>query len=52
LIDPVAPVARTLEVFRLTGGKWTLVATFEGDATIKPEPFDAVELDLGALWAL
>ena len=49
LIDPVA---RTLEVFRLSGGKWTLVATFEGDATVKPEPFDAVELDLGALWTL
>jgi Uma2 family endonuclease len=49
LIDPIA---RTLEVFRLASGKWTLVATFEGDATIRPEPFDAVELDLGAPWAL
>jgi Uma2 family endonuclease len=49
LIDPVA---RTLEVFLLAGGKWTLVATLEADATIKPEPFDAVELDLGAPWAL
>jgi hypothetical protein len=43
---------RTLEGFRLSGGKWTLVATFEGDATVKPEPFDAVELDLGALSTL
>jgi Uma2 family endonuclease len=52
LIDPIAPIARTLEVFRLAGGKWTLVGTFEGDAKIQPEPFDAVELDLGVLWAL
>jgi Uma2 family endonuclease len=44
------PEARTLEVFRLEASGWMLVATHGGDARIRAEPFDAVELDLSVLW--
>lgn len=43
--------ARTLEVFRLDGESWRLVGTWEGDARVRAEPFDAIELELGGLWA-
>jgi len=48
LIDPIA---HTLEVFRHTQGGWLLVATFAGDEPVYAEPFEAVALDLTALWA-
>jgi Uma2 family endonuclease len=44
------PLARTLEVFRLEGEKWTVRASFRGDAAVRAEPFDAIELELAALW--
>jgi Uma2 family endonuclease len=44
------PVLQTLEVLNLQSQRWTLVATHEGNAKIRAEPFDAVELELGALW--
>ena len=47
LIDPVL---RTIEVLRLDGGRWTLVATHEGQVTVAIEPFEAVALEVGALW--
>ena len=47
LIDPAA---RTLEVYRLEGGRWLLLGTFAGDAKVRAEPFDAVELDLARWW--
>jgi hypothetical protein len=31
---------------------WLLLATFRGDAVVRVEPFDALELDLAGLWAL
>src|SRR6266545_5161127 len=46
----VNPVARTLEVYRLADGRWLLLATHEGAARVRAEPFDAVELDLAPLW--
>jgi Uma2 family endonuclease len=46
----VNPTLRTLEVYRLEGDHWVLLDTFEGDTKIRPEPFSAVELDLGTLW--
>ena len=30
--------------------RWTLVATHEGHAAVRAEPFEAIELELGALW--
>ena len=47
LIDP-AP--RTLEIFRLDGESYRLIATYAADQPCRAEPFDAIELDLGALW--
>jgi Uma2 family endonuclease len=46
----VDPEARTLEVLRLDGGSYRLVVTHAGEAPVRAEPFDAIELDLGALW--
>ncbi|MHB8877136.1 MAG: Uma2 family endonuclease [Myxococcaceae bacterium] len=46
----VDPLARTLEVFWLQAGHWVSVAGYEGDAKVRAEPFDAVELDLSRWW--
>jgi Uma2 family endonuclease len=48
LIDPEV---QTLEVFRREAGGWLLVAAHAGRAQVRAEPFDAVELELAALWA-
>ncbi|MCE9576709.1 MAG: Uma2 family endonuclease [Deltaproteobacteria bacterium] len=45
------PVDRTLEVLRLDHGHWLTLATYVDNAVVRAEPFDAIELDLGALWA-
>ena len=47
----VDPTATTLEIYRLDGEGWRLVHTYAGDVTIRPEPFDAVDLELGSLWS-
>jgi Uma2 family endonuclease len=44
------PRIQTLEVYRLEGGRWTELDTFEGDAKVRAEPFEAIELDLSRLW--
>jgi Uma2 family endonuclease len=46
----VDPVEHTLEVLRLRDGSWTIVAVFTGSEAVRAEPFDAIELPLGALW--
>jgi Uma2 family endonuclease len=46
----VSPERMMLEVFRLEADRWVLVDTFEGNALIRAEPFDAIELSLGRLW--
>ena len=46
----VDPTARTLEVYRLQATEWLRVGTWRDDAAVRAEPFDAVELELGALW--
>ena len=48
----VDPRDRTVEVYRLENGRWVEVDTYEGDAAVRAEPFDAIELDLSALWKL
>ena len=45
------PSLRTLEIFRLDGTSYRLITTYRGDAAIRPEPFDALELPLAVLWA-
>lgn len=47
----VSPSERTLEVLRLDGEGYRLASTHGGDAVVRAEPFDAVELELAALWA-
>jgi Uma2 family endonuclease len=44
------PLRQTLEVLRLESGSWIEVATHEGRAGVRAAPFDAIELELGALW--
>lgn len=46
----VNPSARTREVYRLVEGRWLPLATHEGTARVRAEPFDAVELELAPLW--
>ncbi|WP_414641303.1 Uma2 family endonuclease [Archangium sp.] len=46
----VDPLARTLDIFRLQGSDWLLVASFAGDARVRAEPFEAIELELAPLW--
>ena len=46
----VDPLDRTLEVFRLERGAWTAIGTHGGDEILRAEPFEAVEIDLLALW--
>ena len=47
----VDPLAQTLESLRLDGDTYRSVATSHGDTTVRTEPFDAIELELAALWA-
>jgi len=47
----VDPLARTVEVLRLEGGRWTIVATHAGDEVVRIEPFEDIEIDIGTLWA-
>lgn len=44
------PADRTLEVLRLESGRWTRLAFHKDDATLRGEPFDAIELSLSSLW--
>lgn len=46
----VDPIARLLEVFRLEGPRWVLLATHGDDERVRAEPFEAIEIDLLALW--
>jgi hypothetical protein len=48
LIDPVA---KTLEVLRVDGGRWTILATHAGDEVVRAERFSEIEIELGTLWA-
>ncbi len=49
LIDPLA---RTLEVYRHGGELWHRIAVHHGDAVVRAEPFEALELPLRSLWEL
>ena len=46
----VDPIARTLEVFALTGEKWLLAATFKDDDPVTAPPFEAHTFALDGLW--
>ncbi len=46
----VDPLQRTLEVYRLDGVRWVVVATHGGTDVIRADPFEAIELDLSHWW--
>ena len=47
----VDPATRLLEILRLSGSRYEILGTHKDDESVRAEPFDAVALDLGALWA-
>jgi hypothetical protein len=47
----VDPLVRTLEILRLDGDSYRIATTVRGDARVRAEPFDAIELELALLWA-
>jgi Uma2 family endonuclease len=46
----LSPALQTLEVYHLESGRYSLIETYQGDARVRAEPFDAIELPLSALW--
>lgn len=46
----VNPLEKFLEVLRLENGAWVIVGTFAAPS-VRAEPFEAIALDLAALWA-
>ena len=46
----VDPLQRTLEVYRLEGGRWVVASTHGGTDPLVAEPFDAVTLDPARWW--
>ena len=44
------PPSRTIEVLRLSGQDWVVADTFGGEGEARIPPFDAVAIDVGALW--
>lgn len=49
LIDPLA---KMLEAYRLDSGRWLQIGAWAGNVSVRAEPFEAVGLELGALWTL
>jgi Uma2 family endonuclease len=47
----VDPLVRTLEVHRLDGETYRVAGVWRDAATVRAQPFDAIELELAALWA-
>ncbi len=49
----VDPIGKRLEVHVLDERtkRWRTVRMYEGDVTVRAEPFDAIELELAALWS-
>jgi Uma2 family endonuclease len=45
------PLTCTLEVYQLDAQRYTVLGTWRGKAVVRAAPFDAIELELGALWA-
>jgi Uma2 family endonuclease len=46
----INPLKHTIEIRRLEGREWVMVATCRGNEVINPEPFDALPLPLVRLW--
>ena len=46
----VDPIARTLEVYKLDGGRWVDVGAYGDAELVRAEPFAAVEMDMSQWW--
>ena len=46
----IEPLAKLLETYRLEDSHWTRVGTWRDEAVVRVEPFEAIELELAALW--
>jgi Uma2 family endonuclease len=46
----VDPVGRTLEAFQLQEGRWVELGSWSESDRVRAAPFDAIELELEALW--
>ncbi len=46
----VDPVLKTLEVFRLQSGLWTLVGAFCENDRVSAPPFEEVAIEMALLW--
>ncbi|MGQ0506979.1 MAG: Uma2 family endonuclease [Myxococcaceae bacterium] len=46
----IDPIARTLEALQLRDGTWVDAGTWQGHERARVPPFDALELELRALW--
>jgi Uma2 family endonuclease len=46
----ITPLERTLEVYRRRGKRWRLLEARTGSVIVRAEPFEALSLDLRALW--
>jgi Uma2 family endonuclease len=46
----VDPVAKSLEVYRLEGQRWSTAGAFAENDSVRAEPFESVELDLARWW--
>ena len=46
----VDPLSRTIEVLKLSGQDWVVAGTFGGEGEMHVPPFEAVAIDVGALW--
>jgi Uma2 family endonuclease len=44
----IEPIAKTQEVYTL--GRWSEPVVHQGEGLVRAEPFDAIGLDLSALW--
>ena len=47
----VDPDAQTLEVLELDGATYRVIDVWSGTVQVRARPFEAIELELGALWA-
>ena len=47
----VDPLQQRLEVYRREGSRWMRQGIHTGEACVHAEPFEALALELGALWA-
>lgn len=48
--EMIDPVPKTLEVFRLESGRWSLLGAFSEDDKVRVEPFEEIEISLSDLW--